>query len=100
MPRLKSSKATKSKAPRANVFQLRKTEQETPEVHVLKRGVVCATDGRGHATPKGRSPLRIVLEAWMNGKFGSPSRVDHGPDRLRTQMERERYYQSLSMVEL
>src|SRR5262245_35244116 len=36
-----------------------------PEVHVFGRGrrVRCDTDVRGHATPQGRSPLEIVVDA-------------------------------------
>lgn len=34
-----------------------------PEVHILRRGVRCDTDVRGHATPQGRTPLEIVVDA-------------------------------------
>lgn len=33
------------------------------EVHVLRDGIICDTEPRGHATPQGRSPLEIVLDA-------------------------------------
>jgi hypothetical protein len=32
-----------------------------PLVHVLKDGVRCDTESRGHATPSGRSPLELVV---------------------------------------
>ena len=32
-------------------------------VHVMGRGIICDTDRRGHATPHGMSPTRIVLDA-------------------------------------
>lgn len=51
-----------------NPFQLRQSSEagheREPLVHVYgKHGSVCATDKRGHATPQGRSPLEIVLDA-------------------------------------
>lgn len=33
------------------------------KVHVLREGIICDTDHRGHATPQGRSPLEIVVDA-------------------------------------
>jgi hypothetical protein len=33
------------------------------EIHVLGPGIVCDTERRGHATPQGRSPLEIVVDA-------------------------------------
>jgi hypothetical protein len=33
------------------------------EVHVLGPGLICDTDARGHASPKGRSPLELVVDA-------------------------------------
>lgn len=32
-------------------------------VHVLAPGIICDTDRRGHATPQGRNPLEIVVDA-------------------------------------
>ncbi|WP_272027304.1 hypothetical protein [Kocuria rosea] len=32
-------------------------------VHLIAEGFVCATEGRGHATPGGRPPSRIVVDA-------------------------------------
>lgn len=31
--------------------------------HILRPGIVCDTDPRGHARPRGRSPLEIVVDA-------------------------------------
>ena len=33
------------------------------EVHVFGHKIVCDTEPRGHATPRGRSPLEIVVDA-------------------------------------
>jgi hypothetical protein len=33
------------------------------EVHIIRKGVRCATEKRGHPTPRGRSPLEIVVDA-------------------------------------
>lgn len=33
------------------------------DVHVVRNGIVCRTDKRGHATPRGRSIREIVLDA-------------------------------------
>ena|SRR5687767_13860993 len=63
-----------SKAPRGiaaakkpNPFQLRKAAdadgKPNPLVHVIKKGVVCGTEKRGQATPRGDSPVRIVVDA-------------------------------------
>ena len=38
-------------------------EAEQPYVHIYGKGVVCETEQRGHATPRGRSPLEIVVDA-------------------------------------
>jgi hypothetical protein len=63
----KRQKPEKSEARRANAFQLREGEKPTREaefqVHVLGPGIVCDTEPRGHATPRGRSPLEIVVDA-------------------------------------
>jgi hypothetical protein len=37
-----------------------KAEEQT---HILRPGAVCDTDPRGHALPRGRSPLEIVVDA-------------------------------------
>lgn len=33
------------------------------QVHVIRPGVICDTDARGHETPRGMSPLELVLDA-------------------------------------
>lgn len=38
-------------------------DAEGRDVHVIKKGVRCETDTRGHAAPRGRSPLEIVVDA-------------------------------------
>jgi len=51
----------------ANPFQLRQGDDASrarePHVHVYGPGAVCATEKRGSATPRGRSPLEIVVDA-------------------------------------
>lgn len=47
----------------ANPLLLRKVDKAESEVHVFGNKVVCDTEDRGHPTPRGRSPLRIVLDA-------------------------------------
>jgi hypothetical protein len=37
--------------------------ERKPQIHVYGRGAVCDTDKRGLATPRGRSPLEIVVDA-------------------------------------
>lgn len=48
-------------------FQLLETGAATaraePEVHVFGKGIRCDTEPRGHATPSGRSPQEIVVDA-------------------------------------
>jgi hypothetical protein len=34
-----------------------------PDIHKFKNGTVCETDARGYKTPRGRSPLEIVVDA-------------------------------------
>jgi len=34
-----------------------------PSIHVFGHGVICGTEARGHATPRNRDPLRIVIDA-------------------------------------
>lgn len=38
-------------------------EEARPHVHLLRKGVRCETEEQGHATPRGRSPLEIVVDA-------------------------------------
>lgn len=46
------------RAPREEAAQAK-----APEIHVYGNGVVCATDTRGHASPRNRTPAEIVLDA-------------------------------------
>lgn len=67
------TRTTKRKKPEnyeakgADVFQQRggkePTREEESQVHVLGPGIVCDTEPRGQATPQGRSPLEIVVDA-------------------------------------
>ena len=70
--------AKKTDPEKTNPFQLRAVEEVTDKaarfVHVLKKGIICDTDDRGHSTPRGRSPLEIVVDAsegfiplWVRG---------------------------------
>jgi len=61
MPRTKTTKLPKAESQGTNPLQLRKEEKVDPEVHVFGNGIVCDTDTRGHAMPKGRSPLEIAI---------------------------------------
>src|SRR5688572_25930885 len=67
MARSKSAKRAKSQPRGANPFEVRKGEAATAgavsEVHVFGNGVVCDTESRGHATPRGRTPFEIVVDA-------------------------------------
>jgi hypothetical protein len=66
MPRPKAKKRTKAYARPTNSPQLLKAEPSTkpdPEAHVFGKGFRCDTETRGHATPQGRSPLEIVVDA-------------------------------------
>lgn len=51
----------------AGLLELRRDgnggQEPDPGVHILRRGVVCETESRGHATPGGRRILEIVLDA-------------------------------------
>jgi predicted Zn-dependent protease len=67
MNRERSPEGTKARTTGTNPFQLRPEEEadreREPQVHVYGHGVVCGTDKRGYATPQGRSPLDIVVDA-------------------------------------
>src|SRR5687768_16729444 len=66
MPQTNTKKSRKADAKPANSPQLRKAEPSTkadPDVHVFGNGFRCDTETRGHATPQGRSPLEIVVDA-------------------------------------
>ena len=67
---LTMAKARKKKRPMADSAKSKTVHlakataaKPDPEVHVLRRGVRCDTEARGHATPQGRSPLEIVVDA-------------------------------------
>jgi hypothetical protein len=61
----KTERATIKK--QASPFQLREADEaaraKASQVHVYGSGVVCDTEKRGYATPRGRSPLEIVVDA-------------------------------------
>ena len=67
MPRTNTKKRlAKADAQPTNSPQLLKAGPATkadPEVHVFGNGFRCDTETRGHATPQGRSPLEIVVDA-------------------------------------
>jgi hypothetical protein len=67
MRRTNTKRRPKAESRPAQSPQLRKAEAPArtaePEVHVFGKGFVCDTDTRGHATPRGRSPLEIVVDA-------------------------------------
>ena len=66
MPRTNVKKQPKADAQPTNSPHLLKAEPSTktdPEVHVFGNGFRCDTETRGHATPQGRSPLEIVVDA-------------------------------------
>ena len=66
MPRTKTKKRSKTDPQPINSLQLLKAEPSTkadPDVHVFGNGFKCDTETRGHATPQGRSPLEIVVDA-------------------------------------
>lgn len=57
-------------------FKVRQSEPTKPDphVHIIRKGVRCATEKRGTARPQGKSPLEIVVDAsqgfvplWMKG---------------------------------
>lgn len=49
----------------SNPLELRKPQEPAPEleqhVHIIRHGVRCDTERRGHKTPRGRSPLELVV---------------------------------------
>jgi hypothetical protein len=68
MPRAKAKTAKRPQASvqPSNAAQLRKAEtaaKADPDVHVFGNGFKCDTETRGHATPQGRTPLEIVVDA-------------------------------------
>jgi matrixin len=74
MPRSKTAKPAKAKSQPTNPFKLREVGKADPEVHVFGKGIVCDTDTRGHATPRGQSLAEIVVDSsegfiplWVKG---------------------------------
>jgi hypothetical protein len=67
MARAKTSKRRKRPSRAADPLRLKRASDRgrdtERDVHVFGNRVVCATEGRGHATPRGRSPLEIVVDA-------------------------------------
>jgi len=62
-PKKTAAKKTKS----TNPFELQKngkpSSKDESRVHSLGPGIICDTEARGHASPQGRSPLEIVVDA-------------------------------------
>lgn len=66
MTRTQATRGAKAAGQPANSPQLLKAEPSTtpdPDVHVFGDGFRCDTETRGHATPQGRTPLEIVVDA-------------------------------------
>jgi hypothetical protein len=65
MAKTRTRKRPSAGAKPANAPKLLKADatKPDPEVHVYGAGIRCDTEVRGHATPQGRSPLEIVVDA-------------------------------------
>lgn len=65
MPRAKQATRsnTAKRAPQALALVKNGGGKASDDVHVFGKGIVCNTEERGHATPRGRSPLEIVVDA-------------------------------------
>jgi hypothetical protein len=67
MARATTEKRSADKSTGDNPFKLRessKTAREVePLVHIIRKGVRCDTERRGYPTPRGRSRVRIVVDA-------------------------------------
>jgi hypothetical protein len=66
MPRKYASKRPKGDAQPTGALELLKSDPSSkpdPDVHVFGNGFRCDTEVRGHSTPRGRSPLEIVVDA-------------------------------------
>lgn len=63
----KKEESESTEAQTTNPFRQSEKRELTPEleslVHVLKPGIICDTDRRGHATPRGMPPGTLVLDA-------------------------------------
>jgi hypothetical protein len=62
-----TAKSAGTKSAERNPFKLRKPDEAMheaePLVHIIRKGVRCDTERRGHPTPRGRPPLEIVVDA-------------------------------------
>jgi hypothetical protein len=63
MSRSPKKTVARKSADRGGPFALSAKVKESEEIHVVKTGVRCDTESRGHPTPHGRSPLEIVVNA-------------------------------------
>src|SRR5262249_24525697 len=65
MARKATRKRPQSKREDGKALELARdsTKGGASEVHVFGNKIVCDTEVRGHATPSGRSPLEIVVDA-------------------------------------
>jgi len=46
-----------------DALDLAEPDSQEPEVHLLRDGIICDTERRGHATPKPLSPAELVVDA-------------------------------------
>lgn len=67
MSRSPAKRAMARSADRVNPFKrsapAKAKGAEAEDVHIIRNGVRCDTENRGHQTPRGRSPLEIVVDA-------------------------------------
>lgn len=61
--RLSDEEKTSLEALASDVLALRPEGDELEQVHVVGKGIICETEDAGSATPRGLSPLEIVLDA-------------------------------------
>lgn len=63
----KSKYKARAAEPKTDPFKLRKPEdaakQMEPMVHIIRKGIRCDTEKRGHETPNGQSLLELVVNA-------------------------------------
>lgn len=54
----------KNEASSENPFEfVEGAEELPPHVHIIRKGVCCITEPRGHATPSGLDPIRLIVNA-------------------------------------
>lgn len=73
MARTRTAKRERSESPDTHSQQVeaavrprtgkKPTDEFESLIHVMGRGIICDTDRRGHATPHGRNPLELVVDA-------------------------------------